>query len=254
MKPLVVLPTYNEKDSLPVVIIKILDLGVFDVLIVDDSSTDGTTDIAKTWAERDERVHLIQRPGKLGLGTAYIAGFKWGLERDYDCFVEMDADLSHDPLVLPQFLEALGAGSDLVIGARYVGGTISVVGWDFKRLMLSRMGNLYASTLLRNRLCDMTSGFRAFSRRSLEAMDLDVIRSEGYAFQIEMAYRVLAQGMKVSELSIVFTERAHGTSKMSHKIIREAVALPWRLKFEEIKNRIQFALGLKKGRLGGQEK
>jgi dolichol-phosphate mannosyltransferase len=252
MKPLVVLPTYNEKESLPVVIIKILDQEIFDVLIVDDSSTDGTTEIAQNWVERDSRIHLLQRPGKLGLGTAYIAGFKWGLQRDYNCFIEMDSDLSHDPLVLPKFLEQLEAGSDLVIGARYEGGTISVVGWDFKRLMLSRLGNLYASTLLRTHLCDMTSGFRAFSRRALEAMDLDAIHSEGYAFQIEMAYRVLAQGMKVSELAIVFTERAFGASKMSHKIIREAVALPWRLKFNEAKNLVLWSLGLKKRPMGNR--
>jgi dolichol-phosphate mannosyltransferase len=246
MKPLVVLPTYNEKDNLPVIVIKILDQEVFDVLIVDDSSTDGTTELAKNWVERDQRVHILQRPGKLGLGTAYTSGFKWGLERDYDCFVEMDADLSHDPLMLPQFLDMVESGSDLVIGSRYMGGTISVVGWDFKRLLLSRFGNLYASTLLRTSLCDMTSGFRAFSRRALEALDLDAIHSEGYAFQIEMAYRVLKQGMQVSELSIVFTERVHGKSKMSHKIIREAVALPWKLILERLTDRVKRSLGLKK--------
>jgi dolichol-phosphate mannosyltransferase len=236
MKPLVVLPTYNEKDNLPVAVIKILDQEVFDILIVDDSSTDGTTELAKHWVEQDERVHILQRPAKLGLGTAYTTGFKWGLERDYNCFIEMDADLSHDPLALPKFMEEIESGSDLVIGARYLGGTISVVGWDFKRLMLSRFGNLYASTLLRTRLCDMTSGFRAFTRKALEALDLDAIRSEGYAFQIEMAYRVLRKGMNVSEIKIVFTERVHGKSKMSKGIIREAVVLPWKLRIEELGN------------------
>jgi dolichol-phosphate mannosyltransferase len=239
MKPLVILPTYNEKDSLPVVLIKILDQEEFDILIVDDSSTDGTTELAKHWVERDNRVHLLQRPAKLGLGTAYIAGFKWGLERDYDCFLEMDADLSHDPLTLPTFIEKIESGADLVIGARYLGGTISVVGWDFKRLLLSRFGNLYASILLRTRLCDMTSGFRAFSRKALEALDLDAIRSEGYSFQIEMAYRVLRKGMNVSEIKIVFTERTHGKSKMSQTIVREAMALPWKLRLEELIKRIK---------------
>ncbi len=239
MKPLVILPTYNEKDSLPVVIIKILEQEVFDILIVDDNSTDGTADLAKHWAALNEKVNLIQRPTKLGLGTAYIAGFKWGLERDYDCFIEMDADFSHDPLALPAFIEEMESGADLVIGARYLGGTISVVGWDFKRLLLSRFGNLYAATLLRTHLCDMTSGFRAFSRRALESLNLDAIRSEGYAFQIEMAYRVLRKGMNVSEIKIVFTERVHGISKMSHNIIREAMSLPWKLRIEELINRIR---------------
>jgi dolichol-phosphate mannosyltransferase len=206
---------------------------------VDDSSTDGTTELAKHWVERDERVHLLQRPAKLGLGTAYIAGFKWGLERDYGCFVEMDADFSHDPLTLPKFLEEIESGAELVIGARYLGGTISVVGWDFKRLLLSRFGNIYASTLLRTHLCDMTSGFRAFSRKALEALNLDAIQSEGYSFQIEMAYRVQRKGMNISEIKIVFTERVHGKSKMSHNIIREAMALPWKLRIEELIKRIK---------------
>jgi len=246
MKPLVVLPTYNEKETLPVVLIKILDQEGFDVLIVDDSSTDGTTELARNWVERDKRVHMLQRPGKLGLGTAYIAGFKWGLEREYDCFIEMDADFSHDPLALPKFMELMEGGADLVIGARYLGGTISVVGWDFKRLMLSRAGNLYASTLLRTHLCDMTSGYRSFSRRALEAMNLNAIHSGGYAFQIEMAYRVMAMGMNVKELAIVFTERAHGESKMSHGIIREALVLLWRLKLDEIGHLILRSLGLRR--------
>ncbi len=244
MKPLVILPTYNEKETLPVVIIKILDREIFDILVVDDNSRDGTQDIARHWVGQDGRVHLIERPAKLGLGTAYIAGFKWGLKRDYDCFIEMDSDLSHDARMLPRFVEEIEGGADLVIGSRYIGGRISVVGWDFRRLLLSRGGNFYASTLLGTRLTDMTSGFRSFSRRALEAIDLDAIRSEGYAFQIEMAYRVWRPGMKVKEVGIVFTERATGVSKMSKRIIREAVALPWKLRAENIKNRL---LGLLRG-------
>ncbi len=234
MRALVILPTYNEKATLPVAIIKTLEREVFDILIVDDSSTDGTTELARYWAEHDGRVHILQRPSKMGLGTAYLAGFKWGLERGYECFIEMDADLSHDPNMLPRFLEELEAGADLVVGSRYLGGTISVAGWDFRRLLLSRLGNLYASTLLRTRLTDMTSGFRAFSRRALEAIDLDSVRSEGYAFQIEMAYRVWREGLRVKEITIVFTERIHGTSKISQNIIREAVALPWMIKLGEL--------------------
>lgn len=243
MKPLVIMPTYNEKENLPTMVIRILDREVFDILVVDDSSKDGTTELAKYWTERDGRVHLLQRPRKMGLGTAYLAGFKWGLERDYDCFIEMDADLSHDPLVLPRFLEKIEGGADLVIGSRYLGGTISVVGWDFRRLLLSRFGNLYAATLLRTGLTDMTSGFRAFSRKALEVIDLDTVRSEGYAFQIEMAYRVWHRGLNVKELTIVFTERSHGRSKMSHKIVREAVILPWRLKLGELSSAMTRTLG-----------
>jgi len=254
MKPLVVIPTYNERETLPVVIIKILEREAFDVLVVDDSSTDGTTELARHWAEQDGRVHVLQRPAKLGLGTAYIAGFKWGLERDYDCFMEMDADLSHDPGALPRFLEEMEAGADLVIGSRYLGGTISVVGWDFRRLLLSRFGNVYASTLLRTNLTDMTSGFRAFSRRALEAIGLDTVLSEGYAFQIEMAYRVWRRGLTVREVKIVFTERAHGSSKMSHKIIREAVLLPWRLKLGELMFALRRPFGLGAGEPGIRER
>lgn len=243
MKPLVVLPTYNEKENLPLILIKILERENFDILVVDDSSTDGTTEIADRWTKNDPRVHLLQRPGKLGLGTAYLSGFKWGLERDYDCFVEMDADLSHDPAVLPRFLEEIERGADLVVGSRYLGGTISVVGWDFRRLILSRLGNIYASTLLRTRLTDMTSGFRAFSRRALEAIDLDAVHSEGYAFQIELAYRVWREELNVKEVTIVFTERAYGISKISHNIVREALALPWRLKIEDVKCGVKRSLG-----------
>lgn len=254
MKPLVILPTYNERETLPVVIIKTLDQEVFDILIVDDNSTDGTAEIAKHWVERDKRVHLMERPAKLGLGTAYIAGLKWGLQKDYDCFIEMDSDFSHDPLALPGFIEAIRGGSDLVVGSRYIGGMISVVGWGFGRLLLSRAGNFYATRLLGTRLTDMTSGFRAFSRRALESISLDTVRSEGYAFQIEMAYRVWRMGMRVREIPIVFTERAHGTSKMSRKIVREAMFLPWRLKLDELKNRILQSLGLKKYPSGGRTK
>lgn len=235
MKPLIILPTYNEKDNLPVVIIKILDKEDFDILIVDDSSTDGTAEIARHWAGNYERVHLMERPGKLGLGTAYIAGFGWGLSRDYDCFIEMDSDLSHDALVLPAFLEHMEDGADLVIGSRYLDGNISVVGWDFKRLLLSSLGNTYASGILGTGLSDMTSGFRAFSRKALTTIDLGSIRSEGYAFQIEMAYNAWQKGLDVRELTIVFTERVQGESKMSGKIIGEALTLVWLLRLRSLR-------------------
>jgi dolichol-phosphate mannosyltransferase len=232
MKALVILPTYNEKDTLPVLIDRILDLEGLDVhiVVVDDNSPDGTRDIARQWSRRDGRVSLLERPAKLGLGTAYVTGFKWGLERDFECFVEMDSDLSHNPFGLPGFIREVEGGNDLVIGSRYMRGTISVLGWDFRRLLMSKFGNFYAATILSLPLSDITSGYRAFSRRALEAIHLDGIHSEGYAFQIEMAYRVRRKGLQIKEIPITFTERYKGTSKMSRAIVREAVWLPWRLR------------------------
>ncbi len=233
---LVILPTYMEKDTLPVVLTKVLTQEVADILVIDDNSPDGTAQIASDWASRSARVHVMNRPGKLGLGTAYLAGFIWGLERGFDCFIEMDSDMSHNPLDLPRFLDEIEKGADLVIGSRYMRGTISVVGWDFKRLILSKFGNMYASTILGLDLSDITSGYRAFSRRALEKIELGAIHSEGYAFQIEVAYMAWSSGLKIAELPIIFTERASGSSKMSKQIVREAVWLPWRLRLREMKN------------------
>jgi dolichol-phosphate mannosyltransferase len=234
LKPLVILPTYNEKDTLPVILIKILSQEIFDILIIDDNSRDGTRDVARQWVMQDGRVNLIERPSKLGLGTAYLTGFKWGIEKGYDCLIEMDSDLSHNPLDLPRFLDEMEKGSDLVIGSRYMFRKISVVGWDFKRLLMSKFGNFYASRILGMRLTDMTSGYRAFSRKALETIDMRGILSEGYAFQIEMAYHVAHAGLRATEIPIVFSERHTGTSKMSRRIIREAVWLPWRLRLREL--------------------
>ncbi len=234
MRTLVVLPTYNEVENLPVVLEKLLAMDICDVLVVDDNSTDGTRDVARRWMERSRRVHMLERPGKLGLGTAYIAGFKWGLERDYGVMVEMDSDLSHRPEDLPRFLAEVHGNVGLVIGSRYVGGIISVVGWNFKRLLLSRFGNFYAAYLLKSPLSDMTSGFRAYSREALMLLDLDAIRSEGYAFQIEMAYYVWRSGLRVIEIPIVFTERLRGVSKMHGAIVSEAIRLPWRIRALEL--------------------
>ncbi len=230
------MPTYMEKDTLPVVLTKVLTQEVADILVVDDGSPDGTAQIASDWASRDPRVHVMNRPGKLGLGTAYLAGFRWGLDRGYDFFLEMDSDMSHNPMDLPRFLDELEKGADLVIGSRYLKGTISVVGWDFKRLILSKFGNIYASKILGMELSDLTSGYRAFSRRAFENMELGSVHSEGYAFQIEMAYMAFRSGLRIREVPIVFTERVSGSSKMSKQIVREAVWLPWRLKLREIKN------------------
>lgn len=228
---LVIIPTYNESASILSVIDTALKNDGLDVLVIDDNSPDGTADLVREVSTISERVFLLERGEKFGLGTAYIAGFKWGLERGYTYFIEMDADGSHDPAVLNVFVNEMERGRDLVIGSRYLKGTISVVGWDFKRLMMSKFGNFYASRILGVKLTDMTSGFRCYSRRALESIDFDGIHSNGYAFQIEMAYRVVIAGLSVSEMSITFYERETGYSKMSKKIIREAIFIPWRLKF-----------------------
>jgi dolichol-phosphate mannosyltransferase len=233
---LVVVPTYNEKNTIPVLIRSLMLIEGFDLLVIDDGSPDGTAAVIKDIMTQQLRVSLIEREGKLGLGTAYIRGFKWGLVRGYDYFVEMDADGSHDPGTLPSFMNAMGNSNDLVIGSRYLDRRISVVGWDFHRLLLSKFGNFYASTILGLKLSDLTSGFRCYSRKALETLDLDSIKSSGYAFQIEMAYCVKMAGCKVEEIPIIFYERSFGSSKMSKKIIREAVILPWKLRLREFRD------------------
>jgi dolichol-phosphate mannosyltransferase len=231
---LVITPTYNERANIGRIIASVLSHPGFDLLVVDDASPDGTASAVKEIMQTESRVALLERGGKLGLGTAYITGFRWGLDREYDYFIEMDADGSHDPAMLPGFIEEIKKGYDLVIGSRYLNGKISVVGWDFRRLLLSRLGNSYASSILGLGLTDLTSGFRCYSRRALESISLGGIRSSGYSFQIEMAFMVAAAGLDVSELTIIFYERALGASKMSKKIVREAVFMPWRLRLRRI--------------------
>jgi dolichol-phosphate mannosyltransferase len=235
MKALVILPTYNEAETLPEVLEKISAYDWLDALIIDDNSSDGTTKIIEEWQGNSGNVHFIKRPMKMGLGSAYILGFKWGLEREYDYFFEMDSDLSHNPDALPWFIKEMeDGGCDLIIGSRYTNSTISVVGWDFRRLLLSKFGNLYSSKILGLKLTDLTSGYRCYKRETLKAIDFDRIYSNGYAFQIEMAYLVEKAGFKTSEMPIIFYERNHGSSKMSKKIVREAVILPWKLRISEI--------------------
>jgi len=230
----VVLPTYNESHNIGGILERVLGHDIFDVLVVDDNSTDGTRDIVRGFMGRHDNVNMLERPGKMGLGTAYTTGFKWGLQHGYDCMMEMDSDFSHNPDDMPRFVEAVENGAHLVIGSRYIGGTISVIGWDFKRLLLSRFGNIYASHILGVPLTDLTSGFRAYTREALEGIDLESIYSEGYSFQIEMAYYVWCAGLEVREISIIFTERAQGSSKMSRNIVREAVKLPWKLRLRKL--------------------
>lgn len=231
------IPTYNEEATVGKIIGRVLKDFDCDILIVDDNSTDNTKDEIKRHVDTD-RVFMLERPSKLGLGTAYITGFKWGIQRNYELFFEMDADLSHDPKTIPAFVEKIQEGCDIVVGSRYLNNTISVVGWDFKRLLLSRFGNLYASTLLNLRqFSDLTSGYRCYTRKAVEAIEIDKVKSNGYAFQIEMVHRGFKKGLKIAEIPIIFYERENGGSKMSGKIVREAILLPFRLKIERFLNK-----------------
>lgn len=234
MKTLVVIPTYNEAVNIGKILKTTLEILDSDILIVDDNSTDLTRDIVKDFFSTG-RVSMLERPSKLGLGTAYIDGFQWGLQNGHDLFFEMDADNSHNPAALPFFVEKIAEGYEIVVGSRYLNRTISVVGWDFHRLLISKFGNWYASTLLGlKQFTDLTSGYRCYTRRALETIGLEKIKSNGYAFQIEMVYRGYRKGLKVAEIPIIFYERGGGGSKMNKAIVREAVLLPFKLQFERL--------------------
>jgi dolichol-phosphate mannosyltransferase len=222
-RALVVIPTYNEAINLPQIVPLVLSQDPrLEVLVVDDNSPDGTGKIADEMARTNPRVHTIHREGKLGLGTAYIAGFKWALERLYDFVFEMDADFSHDPAHLKEFLKAI-EDADLVLGSRYLNGKVTVVNWPMGRLMLSYLANIYARMFTGLWIWDLTGGFKCFRRRVLEAIDLSQVVSNGYAFQIEMSVRAWRKGFKLREIPIVFVDRTEGQSKMNRAIVREAV-------------------------------
>jgi dolichol-phosphate mannosyltransferase len=228
---LIILPTYNERENLPAIVPAIhAVLPEARLLVIDDGSPDGTGVIADDLAAHDPRIAVVHRPGKLGLGTAYLLGFQRAIDEQVDYVFEMDSDFSHEPSALPDLLGAAQAGADLVIGSRYVpgGGTQN---WGLRRKIISRGGSLYAAAVLGIRVHDLTSGFKCFRRSTLERMDLGRVRSEGYSFQIEMTYRVLRAGMHVAEVPIVFADRRVGHSKMSRKIFLEAVGMVWRLRF-----------------------
>jgi dolichol-phosphate mannosyltransferase len=219
---LVIIPTYNECENIPLLLPRVLDHADLSVLVVDDGSPDGTGDLVAVEAAHNPRVHLLRRAGKQGLGTAYIAGFRYALERGADYVFEMDADFSHDPRYLPDLLHAAETAYDLVIGSRYVAGG-GTTDWGLARQLISRGGNLYARLILGLPLADMTGGYRCYRRRALEALDLDAVRSNGYSFQIEMAYRVHQAGLRVGEVPIIFPDRRVGASKMSRNIVYEAL-------------------------------
>jgi dolichol-phosphate mannosyltransferase len=214
-RSLLITPTYNEADNLPRLVEAVrAALPDADLLVVDDHSPDGTGQIADALAQKDAHVRVMHRPGKLGLGTAYVEAFKKGLSEGYDRFFEMDADLSHDVRYLPEFERALDVGYDVVIGSRNIRGG-SIEGWGFGRHFVSKGGSLYARSILGLPIKDLTSGYKAFSRRALEAIDLGTVHSNGYSFQIEMTYRAVRKGLRVKEVPIVFVDRRAGRSKMS---------------------------------------
>jgi dolichol-phosphate mannosyltransferase len=237
-RALVIVPTYNEKGNIERMIDAILKQdATLDVLVVDDGSPDGTGEIVDRVASANPRVFAIHRAGKLGLGTAYVAGFKWALQRDYQFVFEMDADFSHAPDRLPVFLKAIET-ADLVIGSRYQNGQVNVVNWPMGRLFLSYSANIYARRVTGLPVFDATGGFKCFRRQVLEAIDLDDIQSNGYAFQIEMNMRVWKKGFRIVEIPIVFVDRSEGASKMSKRIVREAVWMVWRLRWWAVRGKI----------------
>lgn len=227
-RALVIIPTYNEKENIRSVVELVLSQAPnLDVLVVDDSSPDGTAAIVTEMAKAEPRVHLMSRPGKQGLGTAYIAGFKWGLSRGYAYLIEMDADFSHDPREIPNMLKAI-QGADLVLGSRYIDG-VRVVNWPLSRLFLSKGASYYVRIITGLPVHDPTGGFKCFRRRVLEAIELDMVRSNGYAFQIEMSYKAWMKSFRIREIPITFTDRYAGQSKMSGHIVREALWMVWSL-------------------------
>lgn len=229
-KALIIIPTYDELENLHKLLPELLSKDkIIDVLIVDDSSPDGTADWVNKEAEKDSRIKLIKREMKMGLGTAYIAGFKYALENNYDYIFEMDADFSHDPNEIPNFLFEMKT-YDLVLGSRYKDG-VNVVNWPMSRLMLSLFANMYTRIITGLPIRDATSGFKCFRKEVLQEIDLDAVKSNGYAFQIEMTFKAWKKEFKIKELSIVFTDRVKGTSKMSKKIVREAIFMVWKLRF-----------------------
>jgi len=237
-RALVIVPTYNERENIARIIERVLAQDPrLQVLVVDDGSPDGTAAIVRAVMETNARVHLLERPRKMGLGTAYLTGFKWALEQKFDFVFEMDADFSHDPNHLPEFLRAI-EGADLVLGSRYREGKVTVVNWPIGRLMLSYFANVYARFVTGLDVWDATGGFKCFRASVLQAIDLNDVRSNGYAFQIEMSFRALKKGFHIVEIPIVFVDRTEGQSKMSRKIVYEAVWMVWRLRWWSITRRV----------------
>lgn len=237
-RALVIIPTYNEHLNLPKIVPQVLEQDPrLEVLVVDDNSPDGTGELADALSSVEPRVHVLHRRGKQGLGTAYVMGFQWAIERGFDYVFEMDADFSHDPKHLPTFLEEV-RDADLVIGSRYLEKRVTVVNWPMTRLLLSYFANVYARWVTGLKLWDSTGGFKCYRRRVLETLDLDRVRSNGYSFQIEMSFRAWRKGFRLKEIPILFTDRNLGHSKMSRRIIWEAVWMVWRLRWWALWGRV----------------
>jgi dolichol-phosphate mannosyltransferase len=227
-KALVIVPTYNERENLPALVERVLGLPAqIDLLVVDDNSPDGTGQLADELAAKNARVHILHRAVKNGLGRAYCDGFKWALARDFEFIMEMDGDFSHNPDEIPNFLKA-AQDADLVLGSRYRNG-IRVINWPLKRLMLSMGAAKYVRLVTGMPISDPTGGYKCFRRGTLQSIDLDAVRSNGYSFQIEMTHKIWRQGLKIAEVPITFLDRFQGTSKMSRKIVWEALGMVWRL-------------------------
>jgi len=233
MEHLVIVPTYNERDNIGGLLDRLLALPYgLHVLVVDDNSPDGTGDLVAERKAADPRIHLLQRPGKLGLGSAYVAGFRYALAQGAQYVFEMDADFSHDPASIGDFLKAID-GNDVVLGSRYLDG-VTVVHWPLSRLILSYSANVYTRVITGLPLRDATGGFKCFRRRALEAVNLDKVKSDGYAFQIEMSYKCWRKGFKIREIPITFVDRRAGVSKMNQKIVWEAAWMVWRLRIMDL--------------------
>jgi len=227
-KTLVIVPTYNEKENLPIMAERLGKLPIpVDWLIVDGNSNDGTSQIADELAAKNPAIHVLHEKAKAGLGRAYCAGFAWALQHGYEFIMEMDGDFSHNPDDIPRFVEA-AQDADLVLGSRYCNG-IRVINWPMRRLLLSTSAALYVRIITGMPFTDPTGGFKCFRRRALESINLDAVRSNGYSFQIELTHKIWQQGMRIAEVPIIFTERVQGHSKMSGKIVREALLMVWRL-------------------------
>ncbi|MEW6196620.1 MAG: polyprenol monophosphomannose synthase [Bacteroidota bacterium] len=233
MKTLIIIPTYNEITNIQKLLPLVLNMyPKLNILVVDDNSPDGTAEFIKNFSEKDSRVRLIKRNGKMGLGTAYVAGFKFMLENNYDAVIQMDADFSHDPKEIETFLENI-KHNDLVIGSRYIDG-VRVINWPIRRLLLSYFANVYTRIVTGMPVKDATGGFKCFRKEVLQAINLDKIESNGYSFQIEMNFLTWKKKFKIVEVPITFADRIQGTSKMSKKIVREAVLMVWKLRLRSL--------------------
>ena len=237
MKPLIIIPTYNELENIQRLIPELMALDpAICVLVVDDNSPDGTGKLVDDMARENDRISVLHRPAKLGLGSAYVAGFKYAVQQDVDCVFEMDADFSHDPAMIPKFIEQIQS-CDVVIGSRYISG-INVVNWPMSRLLLSYFANFYTRLVTGMTIRDATSGYKCFRREVLESINLDDVRSDGYAFQIEMNFRCWRKGYRLKEIPIIFVDRRSGTSKLSQGVINEAVWIVWWLRIQGLFRRI----------------